>query len=218
MEFFYQNRNKIMSNSIRDYLLAGIAKQAGVQTLEAELVTAREGMYTCGVKAAIVSEDKQAFLDAAEKLMADFRRNLRDIATKHNMPQAKDTHGELKTDEDGNAIYTVPSSLSSVKSVCSKAFDAGINFGTIDKPASFGAIRTALKAARDADSGEPSEDTVVLTGDDKRRADGREVLAAIGDSLDGYSGKALTAILKLIKALAKYDAPVADDKAAQKVA
>ena len=200
-------------NTIRDYLLAGVAKQAGVVDLEAKLSEARDGMYTCGVKAAIVAEDKQAFVAACEKLMNDFRRNLRNIATKHNMPQAKDTHGALKTDDDGNEIYTVPSSLSTVKSVCSKAFDAGIDFGTIDKPESFGAIRTALKAARDA--AEPEVKAEALTGDAKRRADGKELLASVADSLDGYSGKALTAILKLIKALAKMEpeAPVSAAKA-----
>ncbi len=191
-----------MSNTIRDYLLAGIAAQAGVQTLEAQLTEAREGMYTCGVKAAIVADGKQAFVEAAEKLMADFRRNLRGIAERHNMAQAKDTHGNLKTDDNGNEVYTVPSSLSTVKSVCSKAFDNGISFGPLESPESFGAIRTALKVARDTST--PADDAPELTGDAKRRADGRDLLVSVGDSLDGYSGKALTAILKLIRALAKY--------------
>ena len=210
-----------MSKSIRDYLLDGIQKQSGVIELENRLTQAREGMYVCGVKAAIVAGDRESFLTAAEKLMDDFRANRRKIAEKHGMEQAKDTHGNLKEDGEGNPVYTVPSSLSTVKSVLSKAFEAGIDFGTLEEPESFGAIRTALKVAReaeqaatgDSDATEGSEESPTtiatadapeaLTGDEKRRNDARVLLAEVASSLDGYSGKALTAILKLIRALAK---------------
>lgn len=217
-----------MTNQVRQYLIDGISQESDVRELESKLGAAREGMYVCGVKAAIKAGDKESFMSEVEKLENDCRTNARGIAEKYGIAQAKDTHGELKTDEDGNPIYKVPSSLSTVKSVLGKAFDEKIDMGTIRAPVSFGKIRTTLRdlqAARagsesttdapesttDAEPATQNDAPPVLTGDAKRRAEGRDLLYAVAESLDGYSGKVLTAILKLIRALAKFEPEEAEE-------
>lgn len=192
----------IMANSIktaiRKHLLAGIAKQAGVDALIQELDAARAGMYTHGVLAAIAAKgDAKAFSETCETLADDFRFNRRGIAVKFNCEQAKDKQGKDKVDADGNPIYKVPSSLSAMRSHLTQAIEHGVDLGTASKPNPY----RAIKDAKDVAKAEAA--TANLSADDKAKQATRETLLAIADRVDALEGKALKAAIALINATAK---------------
>lgn len=197
-----------LKSTIRKYLLAGVAKQAGVAVLEAQLVEARGGMYACSVQAAIAAKgDKAAFVETVDSLMDDFRSNKRNIATKFEMDQAQDKHGKLKVDNDGNPVYKVPGSLSTAKSVLASGFDHGIDLGTISKPNSFGSIRDAAQHAK-------AEQAVAnATPDDKVRASIAGHLESIASQIAKLDTKSLKALNTLLAATVK-----AHDKAIKEAA
>ena len=183
-------------SAVRKHLLQGVAKQAGVDTAQAALDTARGGMYACTVMAAIAADgDKVVFIETTEALMTDFRGNVRGIAVKYNMEQAKDKQGKLQVDGDGNPRYKVPGSLSTAKSVLGKAFDNAIDLGTTAKPESFGAIRTANDIARDETA------KAAATPTDKTRQSIQGKLDKIGAALPELSNPALKALDKLLNAV-----------------
>ena len=195
-------------NKVRAYLLKGVAKQAGVEALEAQLEEARGGMYACMMQAAAVAGNKEAFIAEVETLESDFRSNKRGIAVKFNCEQAIDRDKKPRVDANGNPIYRVPSSLSTAKSVIGQAFDRGTDVGTEKKPSSFGAVRTANKLAKEA------EEKAAMSKDDKRAAEAAELLAEVSNMLTGIEGKALTALIKLVKALHKAATAAAESEAA----
>jgi hypothetical protein len=190
-----------------------IDEQVGVMAIEAELEQARGGMYARAMQAGIVAGDRETFTGVVETLEDDIRRDKRGIGSKLHEKElvrhSTDKHGNLKywDDEQTKPVYTIPSSLSTAKSVVGNALDAGIDLGTEKEPESFSAVRTALKAAKEA-AKEAS-----LTGDAKRRAELRETLNGIADAAEGISGKALTALIKLVASVAK-EAETAAEKAA----
>jgi hypothetical protein len=194
------------TNKVRAYLLKGVAKQAGVEALEAQLEEARGGMYACMMQSAIVAGSKEAWLIEVEQLEDDFRSNKRGIAVKFNCPRAVDKDDNPR-EKDGKPVYRVPSSLSTAKSVIGQALDRGTDLGTEKKPESFGAIRTANKVAREAEA------KAALSGDDKRKAEAAALLQEVGNLIGGIDGKAFTALLKLIKALHKAASKAAAESA-----
>jgi len=185
-----------INSAIRKCLLAGIAKQAGVEALIIELDAARAGMYVHGVQAAIAAKgDGQAFAAVCDKLRDDFRANLRGIAVKFNCDVAKDKQGNPKADADGNPVYKVPSSLASMASHIKSAFEFGIDFGTKAKPSSFGAIRDAVQVAR------AEKQAATASPEDKLRAELRDTLADIATGLDTLDAKALKVVAKMLQAV-----------------
>jgi hypothetical protein len=192
-------------NKVRAYLLKGVAKQAGVEALEAQLEEARGGMYACMMQSAIVAGSKEAWLTEVETLEADFRANKRGIAVKFNCERAVDKDGNDRNDANGKPVYRVPSSLSTAKSVIGQAIDRDIDLGTEKKPESFGAVRTANRVAKEA------EQKAALSGEDKRKAEAAQLLTETAELIGGIEGKAFTALLKLIKALHKAAATAASE-------
>jgi limonene-1,2-epoxide hydrolase len=193
--------NNLMANIktvVRNALVSGVAAQAGVNEAEAILNQKRDGMYTCGIKAAIAAKSADTFTEVLETLENDFRFNRRGIAEKYNVPQAKmPKTGKAKTDKDGNPIYIVPSSLRTMKTWVLKGFKYGVDFGTASKPTPFSVVRAACAAAQEEAA------KAERTPDDEARDVIREVLGNIATSLDSVEGKrALTASLKLVQELA----------------
>lgn len=188
-----------MSNvktKIRSCLLAGIAKQAGVDALIAELENKRAGMYTHGVLAAIAAKgDAEAFAEVCETLKADFRSNRRGIAEKYNCDVAKDKAGNLKTDDSGNPIYKVPSSLSSMASHIKTGFANNVDFGTAKKPTAFSAIRTLNQTAKEA------AEKAAATPEDQARAAIREIWEAIEVQLTDLNEAQLVTVAKLMQSV-----------------
>ena len=205
------SKSKAVAAAIRKYLISGVALQAGVDTAQAKLDTARGGMYACTVQAAIAANgDKAAFVDTCDTLMADFRSNSRGIAAKYNLDQATTKQGTPAVNKDGDPIYKVPPSLSVAKSVLGGAFDHEIDLGSIKEPQSFGAIRDAATSARE-------ERTVAnATPADKVRASVQEHLNTIGAQLASLDIKALRALNSLLGTVAKENTatPTAARKAA----
>lgn len=205
--------SKANQSKARKYLVTMIDEQVGVMQLESQLEAARGGMYSRAMQAGIVAGSREAFLECVESLEDDIRRDRRGIGgkllEKELVRHAEDKHGNPKfwDDEQTKPVYTIPSSLSTAKSVIGKALEAGIDMGTEKEPESFSAVRTALKAAKEAAA------TASLSGDEKRRAELRETLNAIGDAAESLSGKALTALIKLVASVAK-EAETAAEKAA----
>lgn len=186
------------ASTIRKFLLAGVAKAAGVAVIEASLVAARGGMYACTVQAAIAAKGIKAdFITALETLMDDFRANRRGIAVKYDMEQACDKQGRLKTDSDGNPVYKVPGSLSTAKSVLGQSFDHEIDLGTIKNPNSFTAIREACDVAK-AESAKAN-----ATPDDKLRNSIAGHLETITAQLGGMDSASLKALNSLLAKVAK---------------
>jgi hypothetical protein len=190
--------NSTINTAIRKYLLAGVAKQSGVDEAQAALDAARGGMYACTVQAAIAAQgDKAAFVGTVDKLMDDFRGNVRGIAVRHNMEQAKDKTGKLAVDSDGNPRFKVPGSLSTAKSVLGGAFDHKIELGTIAKPNSFGSVRDAATLAKAEAKAEAA------TPDDKVRAKIAGHLESIASQLTKMDSKSLKALESLLANMAK---------------
>ena len=188
-----------MSNIItvvRKHLLAGIAKQSGVDTLIAELDAARAGMYVHGIQAAIACKgDGTVFTTVCDTLRDDFRANRRGIAAKFNCDQAKDKQGTLKVDSEGNPVYKVPSSLASMASHIKSAFEFGVDLGTAAKPSPFSAVRDACQVAREA------KKAASASPEDKLRAELRDTLTDIGTSIDALDAKALKIVAKMLQAV-----------------
>jgi len=198
-----------IKSTIRKYLMAGVAKQSGVIEAQAALDAAKGGMYACTVQAAIAAKgDKAAFVETCDKLMDDFRGNVRGIAVKHGMEQAKDKTGKLAVNSDGNPRYLVPGSLSTAKSVLGGAFDHKIGLGTITKPNSFGSVRDAASVAK------AEAKAAAATPDDKVRASITAHLEAISGQLAKMDSKSLKALDTLLAKMAKgtKDAAVATAK------
>jgi hypothetical protein len=153
---------------------------------------------TCGIKAAIAAKKRETFLECITTLENDFRFNRRGIAVKYNVPQAKQAKtGALKTDADGNPVYTV-SALRTMKSYVLSGFDHGVDFGTANKPTPFSVVRTAVQAAKEAAA------KAARTPDDESRDAIKESLAAIAEYVDSIEGKrALNAAMKLIQETGK---------------
>lgn len=188
-----------LKTEVRKHLVNGIAAQSGVIEAEKALDQKREGMYVCGVKAAIVAKKRDTFVSVIETLEADFRFNRRGIAEKYNVPQAKQPKtGKPKTDADGNPIYTIPSSLRTMKSYVLQGFDFEVDFGTIKNPTPFSVVRAAVQAAKEEKA--KSE----RTPDDEARDVIRDALNSLAEHLDAIEGKrALTAALKLVQETGK---------------
>jgi hypothetical protein len=182
-----------IKTAVRNALVAGIDKQSDVKAAEHVLETKREG------KAAIHAKSAEVFTEVCETLEQDFRFNRRGIAEKYGIAQAKlPKTGKPKVDKDGNPMYTVPSSLRTVKSGILKGFRYKIDFGTIAKPTPFSVIRTQCAVAAD------EELKATRTPDDEARDVIRGVLENIGKALQDVDGKkALTASLKLVQELAQ---------------
>ena len=195
-------------NKVRAYLLKGVAMQAGVEELQQQLEDARGGMYACMMQAAAVAGNKEAFIAEVETLEADFRSNKRGIAVKFNCEQAIGRDKKPRVDDKGNPVFRVPSSLSTAKSVIGDAFDRGTDVGTEKKPSAFSAVRTANKVAREAEA------KASMSADDKRAAEAGELLAEVSNMLTGIEGKALTALIKLVKALHKAATAATESEAA----
>lgn len=187
-----------IKTEVRNALVSGVAAQAGVTEAENILNAKRDGMYTCGIKAAILAKSVETFTEVIETLENDFRFNRRGIAEKYNVPQAKlPKTGKPKTDKDGNPIYIVPGSLRTMKTWVLKGFARKVDFGTIKSPTPFSVVRAAVQASIEA------EQKAARTPDDEARDVIREVLSKVSASLDNVSGKrALTASLKLVQELA----------------
>jgi hypothetical protein len=179
--------------------------QIGVMELERELETARGGMYGRAVQAAIVCGDKESFFTVCEKLMADFRNNARGIGEKYAekglVAQAKDKAGKLRWHDDAQTepVYTVPSSLSTAKSVLGKALDRGIDLGTEKEPESFSAIREANKAEKGA------EERAAMSPAEKKAHELAETLRGIAETVETAELKTATvnALQKLANTLGK---------------
>lgn len=196
-----------MSNvtKARKYLVSMCDAQIGVMELERELETARGGMYGRAVQAAIVAGDKESFFTVCEKLMTDFRKNARGIGEKYAekglVAQAKDKSGKLRWHDEAQTepVYTVPSSLSTAKSVLGKALDRGIDLGTEKEPESFSAIREANKAEKGA------EERAAMSPAEKKAHDLATGLRAIADAVESAELKTATvnALQKLTDTLAK---------------
>jgi len=196
--------NSTINTAIRKYLLAGVAKQSGVDEAQAALDAARGGMYACTVQAAIAAKgDKAAFVGTVDKLMDDFRGNVRGIAVRHNMEQAKDKTGKLAVDSDGNPRFKVPGSLSTAKSVLGGAFDHKIELGTIAKPNSFGSVRDAATLAK-AEAKAEADKVAKETADKLNEADGmifqtEKQLTEFGDKLSADKKKPIEDALAELK-------------------
>ena len=188
-----------VKTAVRNALVAGIEKQSDVKAAEQVLETKREGMYICGVKAAIHAKSAEVFTEVCETLEQDFRFNRRGIAEKYGIAQAKlPKTGKPKTDKYGNPMYTVPSSLRTVKSGILKAFRYELDFGTIKNPTPFSVLRNQCDIAAE------EEAKATRTPDDEARDVIRGVLENIGKALQDVEGKkALTASLKLVQQLAE---------------
>ena len=205
--------SNINRSTVRKYLVAGVAKQAGVEQIQRDLENARGGMYTCAVQAAISCKgEKEVFIETIEALMNDFRSNSRGIAAKYDIEQAKDKQGNPAVDGEGNPRYKVPSSLSTAKSSLARAFDYDVDLGTIAKPNSFSSIRDAASVAADeykASNASP---------DDKVRAEINVSLTAIQAQLAGMDSKSLAALNTLLAKVAtgSVEAATASKKAPQK--
>lgn len=188
-----------IKTEVRKQLVNGVAAQAGVIEAEKLLNEKRDGMYTCGIKAAIAAKKREVFLDVITTLENDFRFNRRGIAVKYNVPQAKQAKtGAPKTDADGNPVYTVPSALRTMKSYVLSGFDHNVDFGTASNPTPFSVVRTAVQAAKEAAV------KAARTPDDEQRDAIKESLAAIAEYVDSIEGKrALNAAMKLIQETGK---------------
>ena len=189
-----------MSNvrtAVRKHLLNGIAKQAGVEELMQQVEDARAGMYTHGVLAAIAADgDGAVFEEVCDTLADDFRTNRRGIAEKYNCDQQRDKQGKLKTDKDGNPVYKVPSSLSSMRSHLKAAFEFGTDLGTAKKPAAFSAIRTANQVAREEAA------KAARTPADEARDALAEIMQEISDAVSEASVEEINVIAELLQAVA----------------
>lgn len=188
-----------VKTAVRNSLLNGVGAQADVREAEHVLNVKREGMYTCGIRAGIQAGNADVFTDVIETLEADFRANRRGIADKYNVPQAKVSKtGKPKVDKDGKPVYIVPSALRTMKSVVLSAYAYRIDLGTEAAPSSFSAVRTAIAAAKDA------ETKANRTPDDEARDVIASALDACKAHLSGIAGKkAMTAALKLVQELSK---------------
>lgn len=187
-----------LKTAVRKELVNGVAAQSSVIAAQETLNKKRDGMYTCGIKAAIVAKDVKVFTEVIETLEQDFRFNRRGIAEKYDVPQAKTSgkNAKPKVDEDGNPIFIVPSSLRTMKTWVLKGFKFQVDFGTKTSPTPFSVVRTAVQAAED------ELKKADRTPDEEARDVIREVLAVASKNLDKVSGKrALTASLKLVQAL-----------------
>lgn len=137
----------------------------------------QQGSYSMAVQAAVVAGDAgtldKAFTELFSRIRTDGTFAVQCGADKIAKPKP------------GGPRYKIPSGLMSAKSVTLGAYKHGVDFTEDREVRSFGAIRTDLRAAQQA------EKAANLTGDDKTRVELVEMLNSIRDSVSDFGGKGL---------------------------
>jgi hypothetical protein len=196
----------------RDYLIAAIRDANKGAALGRQAGNKRGGAYVSLTRAAIVAGSAETFTKACDALWNDIRTNKDGIAKDTGCKLAKNS-GKGKN-KGKPPVYQVPGSCSTAKSVLLAGFKCGAEFGTIEEPAKFGAIREHVNEAKAA------EEVASLEGDALVRHNIVQVLGRLSVNLveqSTWTGQALADTLGVLTALADSTETKADDNDGQSV-
>jgi len=185
------------ANTTRDYLIRLANNGQELAALRAEVKEKTGGTYVNAIKAAIKAEDAPTFSAVVTEFMDDIRSNRDGLAERLG----------CETGKDGKT-YKVPSAVSAAKSYVLDGFKYGFNFGTIKKPATYGALRKVVKASKEQERRENADEAETL------RINTRDRWETLNDMLNDISDvDTLLAIAGSVGAAleAAKDAPEAEE-------